>query len=153
MILTDYYKMREIKVLKSHRFDCVASTGEYEPFEAIAQRAKVKRLFFYYNDVPDTFSANAKRRTDRIITNGDNISSVFIPDVKTPCKGYGDTRGTNDGLLFLFSDDCKEMEVFVARGYRNNIKNLYSLFLDGELDEEIDELRRRAKATNAIEGK
>ena len=45
------------------------------------------------------------------------------------------------------------MEVFVARGYRNNIKNLYSLFLDGELDEEIDELRRRAKATNAIEGK
>ncbi len=148
MILTDYYKMQEIKPLKSHRFDCVASTGEYEPFELIAQRAKVKRLFFYYNGVPDTFSANAQRKADRAITNGDNISSVYIPDLENPLRGYGDAKGTNDGLLFLFSEDYKQLEVFVARGYKNNIKNLCNLFLDGELDGEINTLRERAKATN-----
>ncbi|MDL2224441.1 hypothetical protein LJB92_03920 [Bacteroidales bacterium OttesenSCG-928-M06] len=148
MILTDYYKMQELKALKSHRFDCVASTGEYEPFEIMAQRSRVKRFFFYYNGVPDTFSVNAQRKADRAITNGDNISSVYIPDLETPLKGYGDTKGTNDGLLLLFSEDYKQVEVFVARGYKNNIKSLCNLFLDGELNEELNEMRNRATATN-----
>jgi hypothetical protein len=149
MILTDYYLMQELKVLKSHRFDCVASTGEYEPFETIAQRSRVKRFFFYYNGIPDTFSAEAQRKADRAITNGDNISSVFIPDLNNPLKGYGDTKGTNDGLLLLFTEDYKQVEVFVARGYKNNIKNLCNLFLDGELDDEMNALRQRASSTNA----
>ncbi len=150
MILTDYYKMQELKPLKSHRFDCVASTGEYEPFELIAQRAKVKRLFFYYTELPEGFSSNAQRKADRTITNGTNISSVFIPDLENPLKGYGDTKGTNDGLLFLFSEDYRQLEVFVARGYKNNIKNLCNLFLDGELEAEINILRERARATNVV---
>jgi hypothetical protein len=149
MILTDYYLMQELKVIKSHRFDCAASTGEYEPFELMAQRSRVKRFFFYYNGIPDTFSANAQRQADRAITNGDNISSVFIPDLNNPLKGYGDTKGTNDGLLFLFTEDYKQVEVFVARGYKNNIKNLCNLFLDGELDDEMNALRQRASSTNA----
>lgn len=147
MILTDYYLLQEIKPLKSHRFDCVASTGEYEPFETIAQRSKVKRFFCYYNGVPSTFSADAQRKADRAITNGDNISSVFIPDLENPLKGYGDTKGTNDGLLFLFSEDYKQLEIFVARGYKNNIQNLCNLFLDKELDDEITALKSRVKAS------
>lgn len=143
MILTDYYKMQELKALKSHRFDCVASTGEYSPFEFIGARSREKRFFFYYNGIPDSFSVTAQRKADRAITNGDNISSVFIPDLSTPLKGYGDVRGTNDALLFLFSPDYKQIEVFVARGYKNNAKSLCSLFLDGELDAEIDVLRGR----------
>lgn len=148
MIITDYYKVQELKKVKSNRFDCVASTGEYEPFEIIAQRSRDKRFFCYYNGIPNTFSANAQRKADRAITNGNNISSVFIPDLKTPLKGYGDTKSTNDGLLFLFSNDYKQIEIFVARGYKCNIKNLCNLFLDDELDEEIDEIRTRSKAIN-----
>lgn len=144
MILTDYYKMQEIRPLKSHRFDCMASTGEYPPFEQIKHRAKDGRFFFYYNGVPDTFSANAQRKADRAITNGNNISSVYIPDLQEPLKGFGDVRGTDDGLLFLFSADYKQIEIFVARGYRNHIKNICNLFLDGEFDNEINELRKRA---------
>lgn len=144
MILTDYYKMQELKPLKSHRFDCVASTKEYTPFEAMALRARNKCFFFYYNGVPETFSVTAQRKADRAITNGDNISSVFIPDLTSPLKGYGDVRGTNDALLFLFSPDFKQIEVFVARGYKHNAKSLCSLFLDGELDEEMKVLRGRA---------
>lgn len=149
MKITDYYKMKEIKVVKSHRFDCTASTGEYEPFEAIAQRGRDKRFFFYYSGVPDTFSADAKRKADRAITNTNSISSVFIPDLDTPLIGFGDVADTNDALLFLFGEDYKQVEVFVARGLKHNVKQLFALFVDGELDTEIEQLRAEAKPTNA----
>lgn len=146
MILTDYYLMREVKVRKSHRLDCVASTGEYPPFEYIAQKSRDKCFFLYYNGVPETFSMNAQRKADRAITNGDNISSVYIPDLENPLLGYGDTRGTNDALLFLFSQDYKQLEIFVARGYKNNSKGLFNLFADGELSGEIDRMRKQVKS-------
>lgn len=145
MILTDYYKMIEIKPLKSHRFDCVASTGEYDFFEDIAQRARDKRFFFYYTELPVSFSAHAQRRAERVITNKTNISSVYIQDLQDPLKGWGDVIGTEDAILFLFSDDYKEMELFIARGYKNNVQGLFGLFQEGELDEEIKNIRARAK--------
>lgn len=151
MILTDYYKMQEIRVRKSHRFDCTASTGGYNPFEAIGGkcRDKVKRFFFYYGGVPESFNAHAQRKADRVITNGDNLSSVYIPDLDNPLLGYGDMRGTNDALLFLFTDDYKQIEIFVARGYKNNAKGLFTLFADGELADEVAHLRQQATSTNA----
>ena len=148
MILTDYYKLQVLKVMKSHRFDCTASTGEYPLFEEIAKRARSGRFYCYYNGVPDTFSANAKRKADRAFTNKDNISSVFITDLANPLNGCGDVKGTNDGLLFLFSDDYSTVEWFVARGYKNNIKNLFNMFADGELEDELNCLRERAKPIN-----
>ena len=101
MILTDYYKLQELIIRKSHRFDCTASTVEYPLFEEIAKRARSGRFYCYYNGVPDTFSANAKRKADRAFTNKDNISRVFIPDLANPLKGYGDVKGTSDGLYLL----------------------------------------------------
>ncbi len=143
MILTDYYKMRVLKVRKSHRFDCVASTGEYEPFEMRASRAREKRFYCYYNGVPDTFSVEAQRKAERALTDGHNITSVYIPDIEQPLKGYGDMVGTNDGLLLLFSSDYNELEIFVARGYKNDIKALCSMFLDGEIDGEVEAMRAK----------
>lgn len=148
MIITDYYLMKELKVIKSHRLDCVASTDSYPPFEYIAQRSRCKRFFLYYNGVPDTFSMNAQRKADRAITNGNSISSVFIPDLENPLLGYGDTQGTNDALLFQFSPDYKQLEIFVARGYKNNVKGLFNLFSDGELSDEIEQIK--AKVTKSV---
>lgn len=49
MKLTDYYKMVKLPTCKSKlRFDCVASTGGYEPFEERAQRGRDRRFKFYY---------------------------------------------------------------------------------------------------------
>ena len=143
MILTDYYLLQELKVIKSHRFDCIASTGGYIPFETIAQRTKDKKLFLYYSEVPNTFKSDIKRKADRVLTNGNNISSVFIPELENPYLGYGDTKGTNDALLFRFSEDYKQLEIFVARGYKNNVKGLFNLFYDGELNEEINKLKSK----------
>ena len=144
MIITDYYKMQEIKPLKSYRYDCVASTGKYPLFEAIAARSLDKRFFCYYNGVPESFSANAKRKTDMALTNAKSISSVYIPDLADHLKGYGDINNTNDALLFLFGEDYKQLEIFVARGYANNSIDLFHLFSDGELNEEMEQLKKQA---------
>lgn len=150
MKLTDYYKMAKLPNCKSKlRFDCVASTGGYEPFEERAQRGRDKRFKFYYGGTPDTFTANAQRKADRAITDGESISSVFTPDLDNPLLGYGDTKGTNDALLFLFSEDYRQIEIFVARGLKNHSKGLFALYADGELSEEIEQLRAQAKPTNA----
>lgn len=123
MKLTDYYKMAKLPTCKSKlRFDCITSTGGYEPFEERAQRGRDKRFKFYYGGTPDTFSADAQRKADRVITDTTNISSVYTPDLDNPLLGYGDVAHTNDALLFLFSEDYREIEIFVARGLKNHQK-------------------------------
>lgn len=150
MKLTDYYKMAKLPTCKSKlRFDCITSTGGYEPFEERAQRVRDKRFKFYYGGTPDTFSADAQRKADRVITDTTNISSVYTPDLDNPLLGYGDVAHTNDALLFLFSEDYREIEIFVARGLKNHQKGLFSLFADGELADEVEQLRQQAKPTNA----
>lgn len=150
MKLTDYYKMQELKVMKSHRFDCISSTKEYEPFESIGQKARDKRFFIYYSNVPSRFIQNTKLGVDKAITNGKNISSVYVPDLNNPLYGYGDTKNTDDALLFLFSYDYKQLEIFVGRGLKNNKKGLCSLFVNGELNAEIELLRKKAKNNETL---
>jgi hypothetical protein len=150
MKLTDYYKMAKLPTCKSkQRFDCVSSTGEYEPFEERAQRCRDKRFKFYYGDTPDTFSADVHRKTERSITDTTNISSIYTPDLDNSLLGYGDVANTNDALLFVFSEDYQQIEIFVARGMKNHQKGLFDLMVDGELDDEMSVLRRQAKPTNA----
>jgi len=146
MILTDYYKLERLPEFaknKTPRFDCIASTGEYPLFENMAARSKVNRFFCYYNGIPGTFSSKAKQNAERAITNTKNISSVFIPNLKKPLLGFGDVKGTQDAILFVFSPDCIAMEVFIARGYKNNKRGLYNLLVDGELNGEIEIIRNR----------
>lgn len=148
--LTDYYKMAKLPNQKSKlRFDCVASTGGYEPFEERATRGRDKRFKFYLSKTPDTFKATAKRKADMVITDTTNISSVYTPDLETPLLGFGDCKGTNDALLFLFNEDYTQVEVFVARGLKHNSNGLFNLYADGELADEIEYLRTQAKTTNA----
>ena len=147
MILHDYYKFEEIKVVKSHRYDCTMSTGAYQPLERFAKigRDKKRRLYFYYNGVPDSFNMVAKQNAERTITNVNNITSVFVPDLTRPLIGHGDMVGTQDVLLFSFSADYKQIEIFVSRGYKSNAKALYKMFASGSLNQEAAYLRQCAR--------
>lgn len=150
MKLTDYYKMAKLPTSKSKlRFDCIASTGGYEPFEERAQRGRDKRFKFYYGGTPDTFTANAQRKAEMVITDTTSISSVYTPDLDNSLLGYGDVANTNDALLFLFSEDYNQIEIFVARGLKNLKNGLFIFFADGELADEMENLRQQAKPTNA----
>ncbi len=167
-ILTDYYCFKKIATKSKTRLDCVASTGSYPELEekraTKAIKATDKRdateigsLVCYFGVVPEAFGGNVHRKADRAITiKGKNLSSVYVPDPYTQ-YGYGDVSGTADALLFIF--DNMEMvngaismgatiEVFVARGKSKDRVPLYNLLADGELDDEISELRKRAGLPN-----
>jgi len=143
MILTDYYKGEHLPNAAKTRYDVTASTGGYEHFEA---KLKTKKggLSFYFGDAPDRWHFSCKDKPDKAITKGDNISSVFVPDITLP-YAYGDNNHTSDAILLIFSNDWQVIEIFIARGQKNNKRNLYHLLYDGELDGEIEILRNHAK--------
>jgi len=144
MILTDYYKFERLPDCKSKtRMDCTASTQHYNEFEAM--RNKREELFIYFGNVPDQFKTDIKRKADKAITSskGKNISSIFIPDVTLPFA-YGDVKNTFDCILIINNPDYTELEIFVARGQKNNRINLWQMLSDGELDNEISELKKAA---------
>ena len=142
MILTDYYKFVHLPDCKSTtRMDCIASTQNYNEFEAL--RNKHGELFIHFVNVPDTFKADVKRKADKAITKTKNISSVFVPDVTLPFA-YGDVKGTTDCILLINNPDYTTIEIFVGRGQKNNRLNLWQMLSGGELDNEIAELRTRA---------
>jgi hypothetical protein len=144
VILTDLYRAEKLPESKSKlRYDVTATTGNYEPFEVLLKNKKGE-MFFYYGDVPDNFNSHVKRQAEKCITRGKNISSVFVPDVNLPFA-YGDVNNTSDALLINFSDNYTTIEIFVARGQRNNKRNLFFLLSDGELQNEIEILRKNAK--------
>ena len=168
MILTDYYRFERVASKAKSRMDCTASTHSYPEFEdrkaTRANKATEKRdatdlgdLVVYYNNVPMQFGGSVHRKADKSISiKGHNLSSVYVPDV-TKNIGYGDFKGTADALLFVFHNfnvvdgviqPGSVMEVFVARGKSRDRVPLFELLSDGELDEEMDELRKKAHLTD-----
>lgn len=156
MILTDYYRFEKLPNQKSKlRIDCTASTISYNPLEGL--KNKSGELFLYIGDNSYT-KAGEKGKSDLAISKTKHISSVYNPDVNQSFW-YGDMRGTADALLFVHSD-CKFIEgaiqpgaiieVFVARGQRNNRTQLYNALVDGDFDEEMAELRAMAAKKNPL---
>ena len=157
MILTDYYRFEKFPNQKSKlRIDCVASTGGYEPFERLRSKGK---LFFYIGDNTYT-KAGAERKAALALSKTTHISSVYNPEPTLP-YWYGDMKGESDALLFVHQNAKfvnggiqvgAVIEVFVARGQRNNRGPLYNSLVDGERNNEIEALRESAaKEVNGID--
>jgi hypothetical protein len=150
MILTDYYRFEKLPNQKSKlRIDCTASTGSYNQLEAF--RNKAGDLFLYLCD--NYTKAEEQRKADLALSRTTHISSVYNPDMELP-YWYGDMKGTADAFLFVHRDTefvnggiqaGAVIELFVARGQRNNRTQLYNALCDGEFDEEIEQLRKQAE--------
>lgn len=152
MILTDLYVMKHLSHRTASRWDCIASTQSYDMFEEWAQarqKDKIKRLKLYEEE-SSHIKAKCERKPDKVLTSpkGNHLSGIYL-NMENPHKGYGDIGHTEDAILFLFSEDFSQMEVFIARGYQCNKKSLFICFCDGELDEDMERLRELAKPTNA----
>jgi hypothetical protein len=147
MILTDYYKGEKLTAKKS-RFDIVASSGDYDLFESllINQRAfNIGGLSFNLVTRPERWK---KKNADLAICKGShNITSLLRPDLSLNFA-FGDINNTLDAAVFIFNPDWKEtgitaIEIFIARGLKNDLNSLWDLLIDGELDEEIEILRKK----------
>lgn len=164
-ILTDFYRFERTASKAKTRMDCVASTRSYEPFEEKRTTRATKKtekmdgnqaraLIAYYCDQPSRFKADPMRKTDKSITiKGKNMSSVFVPDPAKPFA-HGDVNGTSDAILIVFHkmevingeiQPGAVMEIYVARGKAHESNALYFLLEDGELEEEMSQLRATAK--------
>lgn len=154
MILTDYYKLEKYNTdldKSKWRVNCNTSTKSYSEFERL--RNKKDDLVFYITNNYANKSTNKKRKTDLSLnSSGGYLTGLYQPELDKPLL-YGDMKGTTDALLFVFKDfeiidnriqPNSEVEIFVARGQRNNVLQLYTLLYDGELDEELEILRSRA---------
>lgn len=149
MIITDYYKFVHHNGTK-YRFDCEMSTQSYDPFEIL--KNKKDELVVYISENTHT-KAGQKGKSDLAISKSNHISSIYRPDVETNL-GWGDVY--QDALLFRFTDfklskdgfvEDATIEIFVARGYRTDRQNLYAMFADGELDEEIQMIVEKSQRT------
>ncbi len=155
MIFTDYYKGQKLTDAKS-RFDVTTSTGEYDFFESFLINKRgfnVGGLSFNCVSRPNRWKG---KKTDLAITKGSsNITSIKRPDIENNFA-FGDIKGTNDGCIIVFNPDFKEggintIEIFIARGMRNDTNSLWNLFCDGELDHEIERLRAKAVTKTVTE--
>ena len=164
MILTDYYSFEKTDGTAG-RMDCVASTGSYPDFEekrtrrlkkhlidGTEQTAPAGELKIYVGRNPHL--RDAKRDPGIAITlKSRRLSGIFTPDVTLP-YGYGDVRGTKDAVLFTVGDlkiedgrvlPGSRLEIFVARGQSKNREALYNLLSDGDLLDEMNQLREEAE--------
>lgn len=137
-ILTDYYRFQKHSTGKT-RYNCTASTKSYPEIEAL--RNKSGELFLHYLN-SDYVEAPQKRRSDKALSKGKHLSSVYFPDVALPFA-FGDYRGTADAILIHFVSDG-EFELFIARGQKANRNGLYNLLAEGELSGDIEELKKRS---------
>jgi len=133
---------------KKTRFDVEGTCGTYDLFERLLLNKKEPNkggLACYLVDQPSRWGKRAERKTDKAITKGAfNISSVRMPDPKINI-GYGDVKNTQDALIFVFNKEWTAMEIFIARGQKNNSLNIYQLCIDGELEDEMNDLRSKAE--------
>lgn len=156
-----YYAFKKLATKSKLRFDCVASTGDYEPLESKratkAQRetpcrnaTDIGQLIIYYGARPDSYGGT--HPVDRSISiKGQNLSSVYMDD-PTSGLGYGDMKGTHDALLFRVKGQPVDnvmpndslLEVFIFEGAAIDRKVLFADFNTGKLDEAIKEAMQRA---------
>lgn len=149
MIFTDYYRFEKLPNQKSKlRIDCTSSTGSYDPLEML--RNKTRELFIYIGDNTHT-KAGEQRKAGLALSKSTHISSIYNPDLELP-YWYGDMKGTADAFIFVHRDakfiegkiqPGAIVEVFIARGQRNNREALYNAVCEGEYNDEMQGLRKR----------
>lgn len=151
-VFTDYYKGEKLTDAQS-RYDITASTGEYDYFENLLINKRgfnIGGLSFNLVARPDRWKG---KKTDLAITKGsDNITSVKRPNIESNIA-YGDIKGKNDGCIIVFNDDfkavgIKTIEIFIARGLKNDLNSLWDLFTDRELNHEVETLKQKAVTKN-----
>lgn len=148
MILTDYYKGVRLTEAKS-RFDIISSSKSYDFFESeLINKRKFNIGGLSFNCGKRSKNWKGKD-TDLAITKGiSNITSIKRADLHTNI-GYGDINTTHDGCIILFNDDFKKVgitsiEIFIARGCKNDQISLKDRFEFADLKQEVDELRVKA---------
>ena len=152
--ISAYYQLEKLseevkkdwKIKSSARLDCVLFhyTLAEEP---LLQFTNKKGQLFFYSSAPENYViAKAKRISDIGLTHGSkHLSSIYIPNLEYSEFGHGDINGTNDSLLFKLKSDLSSIEMFLIKNGKHLTSQYFQQFIDGELVEEIEQIKKQAK--------
>ena len=160
---TDYYCFERTCTIAKTRLDCVASTKSYPVFEqkrssrhtaASVRTCEVVVGGLIARFMPPRYvkAKNARQASFAIAMGADHISSIYEPSPNAGA-GYGNVNGKADALLFILYNfntvngapqPGAKLEIFVARGMARSDLSIFLAYMDGELDGELEELRKRA---------
>jgi len=146
-VFTDYYKGQLLTDAK-RRYDVTHSAGSHPIFETVLinhRKFNIEGLSFIYSPRPPKFKGNLKRLAEMIIGRDSfNISSVYVPNIEKNYVAFGDVNTTNDALIVFIDSENKSIELFIARGLKNDRLQLYTAVCAGYYEEELYSLRQSA---------
>jgi hypothetical protein len=149
--ITAYYQLEklsedikaEFKIRSKARLDCIAHYNIFDD-EPLNRFVNKKGMMFFFCSAPENYIiANAKRIADIGLSNGSHLSSIYIPNLEHPEFGYGDYG--NDCLLFKLTNDLSGIELFIIKNGKHLNKQYFQLFIDGELDDEIEKIKQQSQ--------
>lgn len=164
--ITDYYCFVRVATHGNARMDCKASTKSHpfmERYRGVRTCKETEKsdalnkgdLKIYVSKTPESFDCIPQRKADLCVTiQKTNLSQIFKPidSISLP-YAFGDVNGTTDAIIFVLKDlqiingrieQGAMLEMFICRDMANNALALYNMACNGELDEEMEEMRRNA---------
>jgi hypothetical protein len=155
-------------IRSKQRLDCISYTNDAENHRGLSCLFNHKKQLFLYKTPARNFvDADSKRIAEWSLTGRSsitgssiNLSSLYQEDLDYPQFAYGNpfdgrelSNGSvnpffayrHDGYLFIINRDITVIELLIIHDGRNLIKAHYQFLIDGELDEEIKQLRQDSK--------
>jgi len=145
-----YYRFRKVLGKKTLMF-LESYAREYDPLHVAKKRTN--QVYCYLTEKPFHIAAERERKPAFSISNDNykHLSGIYIPDLKEKANlGFGDIKGTQDGLLFEFSESYQVLELYVLKGQKNVIEQWYSIMADTELEQGLESIRN--EAVEVLEG-
>ena len=139
-----YYRFRKVLGKKTLMF-LESYAREYDPLHVAKKRTN--QVYCYLTEKPFHIAAERERKPAFSISNDNykHLSGIYIPDLKEKANlGFGDIKGTQDGLLFEFSESYQVLELYVLKGQKNVIEQWYSIMADTELEQGLESIRNEA---------
>ena len=145
-----YYRFRKVPERKTLMI-LESFAREYEPLHVAKKRTN--QVYCYLTEKPSHIVAERARKPAFSISNDiyRHLSGIYFPDLKgNAYLGYGDIKGTQDGLLFEFSESYQVLEIYVLKGQKNVIEQWYWIMADFELEQGLESIRN--EETEILEG-
>lgn len=148
MQIDAYYRFEKNNDRKSKtRYELTFNQGYYEPLH---QTNKKGECWIYFGYNPRIKTRNDRKSDVAISTRvSKHITSVFIPEPEQPNLAYGDYG--NDAFLIVVNGIIGTIEIMIFKGQKHIQTTLNNLFLDGEFDEDLQELRTLSTASEKTE--
>ncbi len=148
MILTHYYHFEKKPESKSKsRYELKFNSSVYSPLHQAGRNNDV----FIYLGPGDRIKSKSGRKPQLAISNRlSHISGVYLPDIDNPAMGFAD-YGT-DALLIRMDETRTSIKIYIAPGKKNFELQLFSMWVDGEFDSEIDLLEKGEDDLNQVDG-